>query len=168
MGRAHAAGVKVFLVNAGTRGAITSSQDQAPNRISDLNPADIESVEILKDGASATYGADAVAGVVNFKLRHAVKGGEIDLLYGNTNLGVANDAAVRTGYLVSGLAGDKYNLTAGASYYDRGAIFARDTFLSSLVDRRRLGGTNAQCCSLRSFASAYVANDDWPKNELLM
>ena len=102
----------------------------------------IESVEILKDGASATYGADAVAGVVNFKLRHALKGGEIDLLYGNTNLGVANDAAVRTGYLVGGLAGEKYNLTAGASYYDRGAIFARDTFLSSLTDRRRLGGHN--------------------------
>src|SRR5438477_9917499 len=81
-------------------------------------------------------------GVVNFKLRHAFKGGEVDLLYGNTNLGVANDAAVRTGYLVGGLAGDKYNLTAGASYYDRGAIFARDTFLSSLTDRRRLGGTN--------------------------
>jgi iron complex outermembrane receptor protein len=103
----------------------------------------IESVEILKDGASATYGADAVAGVVNFKIRHALKGGEIDLLYGNTNLGVANDAAVRTGYLLGGLAAEKYNLTAGASYYDRGAIFARDTFLSSLADRRRLGGSNA-------------------------
>jgi iron complex outermembrane receptor protein len=103
----------------------------------------IESVEILKDGASAIYGADAVAGVVNFKIRHGLKGGEIDLLYGNTNLGVANDAAVRTGYLTGGLAGEKYSLTAGASYYDRGAIFARDTFLSSLGDRRRLGGSNA-------------------------
>ena len=103
----------------------------------------IESVEVLKDGASATYGADAVAGVVNFKIRHAIKRGEIDLLYGNTNLGVANDAAVRTGYLLGGFAGEKHNLTAGVSYYDRGAIFARDTFLSSLADRRRLGGTNA-------------------------
>ena len=102
----------------------------------------IESVEILKDGASAIYGTDAVAGVANFKLRHAFKGGEIDLVYGNTNLGVANDAAVRTGYAVGGLVGEKYNITAGASYYDRAAIFARDTFLSSLTDRRRLMGSN--------------------------
>ena len=32
--------------------------------------AAIESIEILKDGASTTYGADAVAGVVNIKLYH--------------------------------------------------------------------------------------------------
>ena len=136
---------QVNLRALGSRNTLTMINGRRAFSFEDINALPlgfIESVEILKDGASATYGADAVAGVVNFKLRHAVKGGEIDLLYGNTNLGVANDAAVRTGYLVGGLAGDKYNLTAGASYYDRGAIFARDTFLSSLTDRRRLGGTN--------------------------
>ena len=43
----------------------------------DLNSipqAAIESIEILKDGASTTYGADAVAGVVNIKLRHDYRG----------------------------------------------------------------------------------------------
>src|ERR1041385_4126289 len=34
----------------------------------------IDSIEILKDGASAVYGADAVAGVVNLKLRHYYTG----------------------------------------------------------------------------------------------
>ena len=34
----------------------------------------IESIEVLKDGASTTYGADAVAGVVNVKLRRDYKG----------------------------------------------------------------------------------------------
>ncbi len=136
---------QVNLRALGSRNTLTMINGRRAFSFEDINALPlgfIESVEILKDGASATYGADAVAGVVNFKLRHAVKGGEIDLLYGNTNLGVANDAAVRTGYLVGGLAGDKYNLTAGASYYDRAAIFARDTFLSSLADRRRLGGNN--------------------------
>ena len=136
---------QVNLRALGSRNTLTMINGRRAFSFEDINALPlgfIESVEILKDGASATYGADAVAGVVNFKLRHAVKGGEIDLLYGNTNLGVANDAAVRTGYLVSGLAGDKYNLTVGASYYDRAAIFARDTFLSSLADRRRLGGDN--------------------------
>ena len=45
----------------------------------DLNSipsAAIESIEILKDGASTTYGADAIAGVVNIKLRHGYRGAE--------------------------------------------------------------------------------------------
>ena len=45
----------------------------------DLNSipqAAIESIEILKDGASTTYGADAVAGVVNLKMRHYYDGAE--------------------------------------------------------------------------------------------
>ena len=46
--------------------------------------AGIESIEVLKDGASTTYGADAVAGVVNIKLRHDYKGVQAQVAYGNT------------------------------------------------------------------------------------
>ena len=45
----------------------------------DLNSiprAAIESIEVLKDGASSTYGADAVAGVVNIKLYKEYRGAE--------------------------------------------------------------------------------------------
>src|SRR5205085_10969001 len=53
----------------------------------DLNSipqAAIQSIEILKDGASTTYGADAVAGVVNLKMRHNYDGAEATVEYGNT------------------------------------------------------------------------------------
>src|ERR1043166_4866736 len=53
----------------------------------DLNSipeAAIQSIEILKDGASTTYGADAVAGVVNLKMRHDYDGAEARVEYGNT------------------------------------------------------------------------------------
>src|SRR2546427_8406679 len=53
----------------------------------DLNSipqAAIQSIEILKDGASTTHGADAVAGVVNIKLRHDYNGAEASIEYGNT------------------------------------------------------------------------------------
>src|SRR5213596_1084116 len=54
----------------------------------DLNSipqAAIDSIEILKDGASTTYGADAVAGVVNIKLRHDYRNGAESMVeYGNT------------------------------------------------------------------------------------
>src|SRR5436189_5331198 len=45
----------------------------------------IDHIDILKDGASAVYGSDAVAGVVNFFLIHKFRGVEIGGSYGNTN-----------------------------------------------------------------------------------
>jgi iron complex outermembrane receptor protein len=51
----------------------------------------IDHVDILKDGASAVYGSDAVAGVVNFFLIHKFRGLEIGGSYGNTNLGASNE-----------------------------------------------------------------------------
>jgi iron complex outermembrane receptor protein len=41
----------------------------------------VENIEILKDGASALYGSDAVAGVANFKLRNDFEGFEIQAMY---------------------------------------------------------------------------------------
>src|SRR5882757_10911568 len=39
--------------------------------------AAIERIEVLKDGASAIYGSDAIGGVINFILRKDYKGGEV-------------------------------------------------------------------------------------------
>jgi iron complex outermembrane receptor protein len=54
---------------------------------SDLNmipQAAIESIEVLNDGAGAIYGTDAVAGVVNIKLKKKFQGTEFRAFYGNT------------------------------------------------------------------------------------
>ena len=51
----------------------------------DLNtiPAGIvQSIEVLRDGASAQYGSDAIAGVLNLRLREARSGGNITATYG--------------------------------------------------------------------------------------
>ena len=51
----------------------------------DLNTiptAAIEQVEVLRDGASAQYGSDAIAGVVNLRLREAREGGGATVSYG--------------------------------------------------------------------------------------
>jgi iron complex outermembrane receptor protein len=51
----------------------------------DLNTiptAMVRSVEVLRDGASAQYGSDAIAGVINVRLREARDGGDISLTYG--------------------------------------------------------------------------------------
>ena len=45
----------------------------------------IDHIDILKDGASAVYGSDAVAGVINIFLLHKFRGLELGGSYGNTN-----------------------------------------------------------------------------------
>ncbi|MDB5467429.1 MAG: TonB-dependent receptor [Phenylobacterium sp.] len=54
----------------------------------DLNtipPGLVESVEVITGGASATYGSDAIAGVVNFRLKKHFSGVEADVQYGITD-----------------------------------------------------------------------------------
>lgn len=55
--------------------------------INNVPTALIKSVEILTGGASAAYGSDAIAGVVNFKLDHTFKGVQLDLQSGVTERG---------------------------------------------------------------------------------
>ncbi len=55
--------------------------------ISMIPLAALERIEIVSDGASAIYGADAVAGVANFVLRKDFTGGETSLRYGGATRG---------------------------------------------------------------------------------
>ena len=92
----------------------------------DLNTipqAAIESVEILKDGASTTYGADAVAGVVNIKLRHNYQGAEAYAEYGNST---DTDSGETAASILFGVGDNNTNLTGVANYYSRNSIFSRD------------------------------------------
>ena len=50
----------------------------------------LRSVEILRDGASALYGSDAIAGVMNFNLKDSAEGGELQAQYGQFTLGDEN------------------------------------------------------------------------------
>src|SRR5215475_7026099 len=67
----------------------------------------LDHVDILKDGASAVYGSDAVTGVVNFFLIHKFRGLEIGSSYGNTNLGASNDMGEWEAWLKAGTGNDK-------------------------------------------------------------
>jgi iron complex outermembrane receptor protein len=109
----------------------------------------VDHIDILKDGASAIYGSDAVGGVVNFLLKHKFRGLEVEGSFGNTNLGSSNDAAEREGYLLAGTGDDKTDIVLFAEYYDRAAIFSRDRDLSSTADFTRFGGSDN-----RSFSRA--------------
>src|SRR5437879_13258906 len=70
----------------------------------------IDHIDILKDGASAVYGSDAVAGVVNFFLIHKFRGLEIGRRYGNTNLGASNDMGKWTAWWKPSTGDDKSDI----------------------------------------------------------
>jgi iron complex outermembrane receptor protein len=97
----------------------------------DLNAipmAAIGSVEVLRDGASAQYGSDAIAGVINLRLRDAREGGDASITYGQYDTEVetergrrhADDGATLTATGWVGLPlGEQGFLTLSAEYRDR-------------------------------------------------
>jgi iron complex outermembrane receptor protein len=96
----------------------------------DLNrypPGMIERVEILKGGASAVYGADAVAGVINLITRRRREGGELFVSHGNA---FDTDAAETHVSLLAGATRGRLALTARASFFDRHALASRDRYFS--------------------------------------
>src|SRR5437660_8452 len=99
----------------------------------DLNSipaAAIDSIEILKDGASTTYGADAVAGVVNIKLRHDYQNyAETSVQYGNTE---HEDSGEFLASAIFGVGNDTTNITGVLNYYHRNSIANRDRAYSAV------------------------------------
>ena len=104
----------------------------------------IDHIDILKDGASAIYGADAVAGVVNIFLKHKFRGLEIGGSIGNTNLGASNDARETTGWILAGTGDDKTDILIGAFVEDRQAIFSADRGITENAESTRWGGGNGR------------------------
>jgi len=98
----------------------------------DLNSipqAAIESIEILKDGASTTYGADAIAGVVNIKMRHYYDGAEASVEYGNTT---DKDSGEYQAYLIFGVGNKDTEVTGVGNFYHRNSIANRDRSYSAV------------------------------------
>ena len=88
--------------------------------------AAIDRVEILKDGASAVYGSDAVAGVVNFILRSDFRGGELALTAGDTTQGGANSQRFSATWGKGDLARDGYNVMIMGSHQKEGGLKGAD------------------------------------------
>ena len=92
----------------------------------------VDHVDILKDGASAVYGSDAISGVVNFFLVHKFRGLEIGGTYGNTNMGASNDMGEWEAWIKAGTGDDKTDIVVIADFWQRtGGIFSTDRDISS-------------------------------------
>jgi outer membrane receptor for ferrienterochelin and colicin len=143
----------LVLVN-GRRVAINSFAENVSNSFVDINSipvAAIERIEVLKDGSSAVYGSDAVAGVVNIILRKDFQGFETALSYGAEG----SDYNEKTVSAIWGLGDDDSNVTMVLDYFknttlsnlERGASFAT-------ADQTARGGQDFR--SSRGFPGAFT------------
>ena len=107
--------------------------------ISAIPMSAIDRIEVLKDGASAIYGADAVAGVVNIILRKDFVGTEANAGYQVTSRG--DNAEWNVDLFHGGQLGGFYYML-GAFYQDREPLYNRDRWRSSDPDFTSIGGFN--------------------------
>src|SRR5882724_6504604 len=105
----------------------------------------VDHVDILKDGASAVYGSDAISGVVNFFLVHKFRGLEIGATYGNTNMGASNEMGEWEAWIKAGTGDDKTDIVVIADFWERlGGVFSRDRDISSNGNFNPFGGFDAR------------------------
>ena len=128
------------------------------NDVNSIPAAAIERIEVLSDGASAVYGSDAIAGVVNFILRKDYQGAELQLNYGISD----KDDGERKGFsLMFGQSSDKGSIMGGIDYNKTDQILAshRDFSTFSL----QLNRTGTQVNPAGSIASPSGAYSGFPQ-----
>src|SRR5438094_4135537 len=130
-------GKRAAIIGGGTGGA---TPGVAGVHINLITFRMIDHIDILKNGASAIYGSDAIAGVFNIFLKHKFRGLEIGGSIGNTNLGSSNDARELETWVIAGTGDDKTDIVIIADAYDRAAIYGRDRNITSNANQLALGG----------------------------
>ena len=114
------------------------TQPANASMVVDLNTipsAAIDNIEIITGGAGSTYGADAVSGVVNFKLKRNFQGLTTDAQFGQTSRGDGEQTAV-SALLGSNFAEGRGNAMIGLTYTRREEVIREDVpfFAQALTD----------------------------------
>ena len=126
--RGLGANATLVLIN-GRRMASAVLADDAQRSYTDLNQIPLEAVqriEVLKDGASAIYGSDAVAGVVNVILMKSFNGTTAKLTYGLAQAGDGREPRIAITHGFGDMATDGYNVMLNAEFGKTDPIYYRD------------------------------------------
>ncbi|MCE2437534.1 MAG: TonB-dependent receptor plug domain-containing protein, partial [Pseudomonadales bacterium] len=158
--RALGAARTLVLVN----GERWVSSGEGANSSIDLNTvpiAAIERVEVLKHGASAVYGSDAIAGVVNIILRKSYDGMEV--MYQTGGFTEEGGGQEGTYSLIGGGSTDRFNFTLGAAWTNIDALSNADRAQTAA---RPVGGGSAGTPQGRFAYGGVVGGwSNWTLNE---
>ncbi len=106
--------------------ALTNSGNRSVFDFNSLPSAAIESVELLKDGASAIYGSDAITGVLNVKLKKNFTGLSTGLYYGNTLKDHGGDTGTIDASIVAGAESGKTHIMTAVDIKTGNSNFLQD------------------------------------------
>ena len=126
--RGLGANATLVLIN-GRRVATGVLADDAQRTYVDLNQIPLEAVErveVLKDGASAIYGSDAVAGVVNIILKKSFVGTVVKATYGISQKSDGSEPRVAITHGMGDYDKDGWNLLLNAEFGKKDRILYRD------------------------------------------
>ena len=157
--RGLGADATLVLVN-GRRVAISSFAESITTNFVDINTipvAAIERVEVLKDGASAVYGSDAVAGVVNIVLRKDFDGFEVSAGYGDVTTGSAAETSASA---IWGTSGEDSNVTMIFDYFRNDTLGNAERGPMGSANQSARGGDDNR--SSRGFPGRFFVNDGTP------
>jgi len=116
--------------------ALTNSSSQSVFDFNSIPLAAVESIEYLKDGASAIYGSDAISGVMNIKLKKDYTGVSTSLEFGDT---LKHDMLQRKASVLAGAQAGKTSVLVAVQYESENASFIRDFKRSESTDYTRFG-----------------------------
>jgi outer membrane receptor for ferrienterochelin and colicin len=153
--RGLGADATLVLVN-GRRVAMSSFAESITTNFVDINSipvAAIERVEVLKDGASAVYGSDAVAGVINIILRKDFEGLELSGAYGTTTESGYDEQNYSA---VWGLGGEDNNVTFIFDYFKNSTLSNSERGLDS-ANQSAKGGFDQR--SSRGYPGRFFVDD---------
>ncbi|KZN49701.1 hypothetical protein N474_05455 [Pseudoalteromonas luteoviolacea CPMOR-2] len=114
---------RTLVLVDGKRMAGSPSLGGSATNLSAIPMAAVERIEILKDGASAIYGSDAIAGVINVILKKDYEGASFDIQIGRPE---AEGADSKQMSMAFGISSDKGNITFVYDHQTRTPIFERD------------------------------------------
>ena len=131
--------------------------------------AAVERIEVLAGGASAIYGSDAIAGVINIVLKKNFEGQYLSYLTGHPTNGGSWTNDIQW---VGGNTGDRWSLTYAVEYFERGAMYANERdFMDSYRDDPSVTpetATAVQGIRLRDRLIGTGANSQvWPDGQSL-
>jgi len=116
-------------ISDGLRMAPYPLADDGQRNFVDLNTipsAIIERIEVLRDGASSTYGADAIAGVINIITKKEVQGLHLNGSAGISQRGDAGEQRIDATYGYGDLDDQGFNFYVSGEYQKQNELWARD------------------------------------------
>jgi iron complex outermembrane receptor protein len=100
----------LILLNGRRLANFATPGDSAGVDLNNIPAAAIERVEVLKDGASAIYGTDAIGGVINFITRRDYRGADIGVSFARTQEGGAGKKTATLSGGFGDLSSDRFNV----------------------------------------------------------